>query len=179
MNTSINLKREFEKILDKYGREVLVIRQDKKLFCSCYNEVNQEASRDCPLCLGLGFSLVAERHRTRSESSASAEQMLKQLKFADIGDVSVNKRKYFFKANMNAIQKDLIAEVKFDAFGRPAYTGDGIWEIENMDRNLHLEEGNQIFKVYQTSENPVRSKIRSIRISEMNGIKQYSVLLEG
>lgn len=52
-------------------------------------------------------------------------------------------------------------------------------EITNVDHTQDLGEGKTIYKVYYATVQPVRSKIRGIRISEINGVKQYNILLEG
>jgi len=179
MKLNMDLAREFKKILEDFGHDVLVIKQDKKLYCSCYNEVTQEASRDCPLCLGLGWTFTAERHTTRSEDATGATQLIKLMKNSHIGNVVSGDRKYFFLPNMNAIEKDLIVEVEWDKFGKPTYKDGGIWSVTTIDKNLNLGAGKDVYKVYYASETPVRSKIRGIRISEINGIKQYNILLEG
>lgn len=179
MKTTIDLAEEFKNILEEYGRDVLVLRQDKKLFCSCYNEVTKEASRDCPVCLGLGYSFVSERHTTRAEGAVGATQLINLLKQQDIGDVMGGDRKYYFMPNMTANEKDLIVEVDWDQFGRPVYNNKGIWKITNVDHTQNLGQGKEIYKIYYASLTPVLSKVRGIRISEINGIKQYNILMEG
>lgn len=179
MRVSFDLSNEFKKILEEYGHDVLVLRQDKKLLCSCYNEVTQEADRECPICLGLGYSFIAERHTTRAETIALEPQLAGLLKENPIGDVLTGGRKYYFQPNMVANEKDLIVEVDWDNFGRPSYKDEGIWKITNVDHTQDLGEGKTIYKVYFATVQPVRSKIRGIRISEINGVKQYNILLEG
>ncbi|MES9681829.1 hypothetical protein ABWK22_02690 [Gottfriedia acidiceleris] len=177
MKTSIDLAQEFKNILEEYGYDVLVLRQDKKLFCTCYNEVTQEVSRDCPLCLGMGYTFTAERHTTRSEGAVGATQLINALKTEDIGAVLTSDRKYYFLPNMIANEKDLIVEVDWDQFGNPSYSEKGIWKITNVDRTQKLGV-NEVYKIYYSSLTPVRSKIRGIRISEINGVVQYSIIME-
>lgn len=173
-----NLAKEFEQILKDYGRDVLVLRTDRKLYCECYNEVTQEASRDCPVCLGLGWSYVAEQHTTRSENSLASSQLSNLLKGVNIGDVAVGTRRYFFLPNVKAREKDLIVEVNWDEHGRASYNEDGLWNITNIDKNQKIGD-QEIYRIYYATETPVRSKIRGIRVAEINGIKQFSVLMEG
>jgi hypothetical protein len=158
---------------------VLVVRSENKLYCTCYNEVTQEASRTCPICFGIGWGLVAERHRTRSVSSNPAQELSRFLNVADIGEVSVKRKVYYFKPTMKAKQKDLVVEVSWDRLGRPKYEGKGIWQVDKVDDDYHLKDGQYIFKACQASEKPVRSTLRAIRISQINGIVQYNVYMEG
>lgn len=175
----MNLVKEFEKIINKYGRDVLVVRQKEKLYCSCYDEVNKEARRDCPLCFGLGWGCVAEKHRTRAQDSSLPETLVRLIKGASIGGVKASGRQYYFKPDMLAEEEDLIVEVDWDRFGRPSYNGGGIWSINSVDRNMHLEQDVQVYRKYYASEESVRSKVRGINITENNGIKKYNVMIGG
>lgn len=166
-------------ILAEYGSDVLVLRTDNKNRCSCYNEVNQEVSRECPICLGLGYSFTAERHRIRAENSVAATQMNGALKQEDIGTVITGHRKFYTKPNLLAGERDMIVEVSWDSFGKPIYKEGAMWKITNIDTTQKLGEGKEVFKVYYAAITPVRRKIRGIRISELNGIKQYNILMEG
>ena len=178
MRVSINLAKEFKTILEEYGHDVLVLRVEKKKRCSCYNEVTIEANRTCPVCFGLGWSYIAERHSCRSEEGTIEESLVRAVKDNIIGSVISTGRKYFFLPNMQANEKDLIIEVEWDRFGRPKYKDGGIWEINSVDRNLKLGQGKDVYKAVYTSETPVHSRIRGIRIAEVDGIIQYQVALE-
>lgn len=178
MKLNMNLANEFNKILEEYGRDVLLLRNERKLYCECYNEVTQEANRNCPLCLGLGFSFVAERQRMRSESAIAAIQLPNSLKGVSIGEIATGTRQYFLKPNIPLNEKDMIIEVNWDEFGRPSYNGNGMWRISHVDKNQMLGD-QEIYRVCYANETPVRANIRSIRISELNGIKQYNVIMEG
>jgi len=178
MRVSIDLKKEFESILKHYGHDVLVIRSDKKLRCSCYNEVTLEADRKCPICFGIGWSYTAERHTCRSETASVEETLTRAISSKVLGSVVSEGRKYFFKPNMAAKEKDYIVSVDWNQFGKPIYKDGGVWEINNVDRNLKLGQGEDVFKIVYTSENPVESHIRGIRMAEVNGILQYQVIME-
>lgn len=179
MKTTMDLEKEFRKILDQYGTDVLALKQDKRLRCSCFNEVTQEASRECPLCLGFGYSYVAEKHRVRSEDVMITQEMVNVLKTSQIGGYMTGDRRFFTAPELNASEKDLFILVDWDQAGRPIYNGGGVWAIKNVDQTQDLGQGQQIFKVFYASLTPVRSKIRGMRVQEMNGIKQYHILLEG
>lgn len=179
MNTRINLAKEFENILKRFGRDVLVIRQDRKLRCeTCFNEVTQEASRECATCFGLGWSYVAERHTIRSEDVSVPETLARLLGGKSIGQVSASSRRYFCLPNMRAQQDDLIIDVEWDEFGRPLYKNGGIWAINSLDSSQNLGEGQGVYNIAYVSQQPVMSKIRGIHITEINGVKQYQIAME-
>lgn len=171
-------KKELDKIIDTYGRDILLIRQNNKLYCSCYDEVNREVRRDCPICLGLGFSFKAEKHRVTAKDNSVSETLSRLVKDSHIGGATSGARTYYFKSEMEGRAKDLIIEVDWDELGRPKYNERGVWSINSVDYNMHLGD-KVIFKVAYVSEQPVRSGIRGIRIEDINGIKEYKVLMEG
>lgn len=175
----MNLKKELDDILEKYGRDVLVIRQDKKKRCVCYDEVNKEARRDCPFCLGLGYVYTAEKHRTRAMDTNVSETLSRLIKGTSIGGTRSSARKYYFKSEMSADIQDLVVEVDWDEFNRPTYNGKGIWGINSIDYNMHLNNESNVFKVVHVSEQIVRSRIRGINITEANGIREYQIAVEG
>lgn len=175
----MNLANEFKQILEDFGTDILLLRKENKLHCSCFNEVTQEASRDCPICLGLGWMYSAERHTVRIETASSSPALTKLLVNQGIGDVIVADRKFYCLPTIKATEKDLIIEVEWDRFNKPIYNNQGLWSITNDDNNRTLGQGKDVFKVYYASDTPVRSKIRGIRVSEVNGIKKYNVLMEG
>lgn len=180
MNTNIDLANEFKNILNEYGHDVLILREEGKLHCpNCYNEVTQESSRDCPVCLGIGYSFTAERHTTRAQEGDVPRSLVRLIKTAGIGDTISAGRMYFFSPEMKAKELDLIVEVDWDEYGRPIYNDGGIWSINYVDRNQNLGTNKPVYRVIYTAEQPVRSKLRGIRISELNGIKQYNILMEG
>lgn len=173
----MNLAQEFKNILKEYGRDVLVIRQDRKLRCSCFNEVTQEASRRCTTCFGLGWSFVAERHTVRSEDVSSGSMLTRVVGTSEIGIISDAGKKYYALPNMKVNQDDLIVEVKWDRFGRPVYENGGIWSISSTNI-ADLGDGKEICQTVYVSEKPVLSRVRSININEVNGIKQYQIAME-
>ncbi|MEX3713553.1 hypothetical protein ABFV99_14210 [Cytobacillus horneckiae] len=173
----MDVAKEFEQILKKYGRDVLFLRTDRKLYCECYNEVTQEASRECPVCLGLGWSYIAERQTVKSETSMAAVQLPNVLKGVSIGDIATAARKYFVLPSVQAKEKDLIVEVGWDDAGRPYYNNNGMWNITYVDKSQFLGD-QEIFRICYVNEAVVRTKIRGIRIAEINGVKQYSILME-
>lgn len=70
-------------------------------------------------------------------------------------------------------------EVEWDRFGKPVYKGGGIWNVTAINRNMYFDSSTPVYKVYYTAQTAVRSKIRGIHISEINGIKQYNIAMEG
>lgn len=179
MPLNMDLSAEFKKILKDYGHDVLILRQEGKHHCpNCYNEVTKEASRDCPVCLGIGYSYIAERHTTRANESNVPRTLVQLIKNANIGDSLVDGKQYYFAPEMKAKEQDLVIEVEWDSYGRAIYNDGGIYSINFIDSNQNLGTGKPVYKIAYTSSQPVRSKLRGLRLQEINGVAQYSVLME-
>lgn len=174
----MNLSYELNKILDKYGHPVLVVRQDKKLRCSCWNEKTQESDRACPRCYGLGWNPVVEKHVARMEDSMSAQTLGRMGATAGFGQISVPSRSYYVNSQAKVKTKDLIVDVDWTASGKPVYNGGGIYEVSYVDESLRYEGGQQIYKAIQCKDTPVQKSIRGIRVVQVNGIINYELALE-
>ena len=174
----MNLRNEFDRILEKYGYPVLVVRQSKKLRCSCWNEKTQEADRKCPRCFGLGWNPLVEKHLARAEELAGQETIARSIVTGGYGQISATNRTYYMKVSANLAPKDLIVDVDWTDSGKPVYKGAGIYEISHVDETLRYEKGEQIYKKVSCKDNPVQKNIRGIRIAEVSGIINYELAME-
>lgn len=69
----MGIREDFDDLLSQWGYPILIVRQSKKMRCSCWNEKRQEADRDCPVCFGLGFTPIVEKHTGRGEDVSSPD----------------------------------------------------------------------------------------------------------
>lgn len=169
------LRDDFDDILRDFGHEVLVVKQNKKLRCSCWSELNQETTRTCPVCFGLGYVPIIEKHTTRTQVTTIPQTLPMAASPQTVGEMIVSGRFYFFTHNANISVKDLIVEVDWSKTGRPIYNGGDISEVNFIDQK-RFENGSVAFnKVYAKTE-PVRRDIRGIRIANVNGIKNYEII---
>jgi hypothetical protein len=174
----MNLRNEFAKILEKYGYPVLVVRQDKKLRCSCWSEKTQESDRKCPRCFGLGWNPIVEKYITRTEDMTVPETLARVTVTGSFGQIAVPSRAYFFQHNVKISEKDLIVDVEWSKTGKPIYNGGGIYEVSHVDGTLRLEKGETVFKKASCKDTPVQKNIRGIRIVQVNGIVNYELAME-
>lgn len=174
----MNLHHEFNKILDGYGYPVLVVRQNKKIRCSCFDEKTQEADRKCPVCFGLGWNPIVEKWMSRGEDVTIPESLARAPQQGTIGTMAVPSRQWFFQAELQAQPKDLVVDVDWSPTGKPIYSGRGIFEVSHVDTTLKFEKGEDIYRVVYCKDTPVNKDIRGIRIVEVNGIINYELALE-
>ena len=178
VKVSFDLKKEFDDIINEYGHYVLVLRKDRRTYCSCYNEVTREANRTCPYCLGLGYNYVAEKHRVRSEDESDPTSLNRLMMNKGVGHVVADDRRYFVRTNCHVESKDLFLEVDWDSYGRPSYNGRGIFQVSTVDRQLDLGQDKEIYRIAYANETPIRSKIRGIYAIENLGKQQYKIIME-
>jgi hypothetical protein len=173
----MDLRYEFEQILVQYGYPVLVIRQDKKLRCSCWSEKRQEADRECPICFGLGWTPIVEKHTTREIDTSVPETLALIARDGKFGGMAVPGRQYYFKHSIQFQPGDLIVDVDWTEQGKPVYTGKGIYEVSHIDPN-RFEHGQNIFNTIYCKDQPVQKQIRGIRIAQVNGITNYEIAMQ-
>lgn len=173
-----DLREEFDEILREYGFNVLVVKSDKKLRCSCWDEKRQEADRECPVCFGKGWVPVVEKHTVRSMDTSVPETltMLGQ-DTPKIGSVAIPGRLYFTRYNIRLAPTDLIVEVDWTDSGKPIYNGGGIYEVSHVDPK-RFNQGRLIYHRTFVKDEPVEKKIRGIRITNTNGIMNYEIMEE-
>lgn len=173
----MNLRKEFNKILDKYGHPVLIVRQEKKLRCSCWNEKTQETDRNCPICFGIGWTPIVEKHTIRTQEVTVPETLPRLTNSGSYGQMAVPSRSYFIRCEANIQPKDLVVDVDWTDTGKPVYNGAGIYEVSHVDETLRLEKGEQVYKRLSCKDTPIQKHIRGIRIAQVNGIINYEIAM--
>jgi hypothetical protein len=174
----MDLRYEFDQILAQYGSDVLLVRTDAKLRCSCWNEKKQEADRLCPICFGMGFVPTIEKHTARSQWTGPNNSLAVAMQQGQLGDMNVVGRQYYFRHTARVKEQCLIVEVDWSATGKPIYNGGGIFEIQNVDRKV-FEHGQVAFQKVMCKDEPVQKQIRGIRIANVNGVINYEIAVEG
>lgn len=110
----MNIKKSFESIIEKYGHYVIYARQDLHFKCSCYIEKNGEADPRCPECLGTGHPISLERIKVRSMADNNLQRQSESQSHSKAGAQNPVQYEYFFKAEYEPKNNDLIIEVIFN-----------------------------------------------------------------
>lgn len=174
----MNLKQEFEAILEEYGHYVLLVHSDKKTRCSCFDKKTQEADRECPVCFGLGYVPKIEAKLTREVDSTLPDSLIMIEKAGNFGGMSVPGRYYYLKADTSVREADLIVDVEWREDGRPYYANGGIYEVSHIDPN-RFRNGEHIFYKVHCKIEPIEKQIRGLRITESSGVVNYEIAAEG
>lgn len=173
----MNLRNEFNKILKQYGHPVLIVRHAKKLRCSCWNEKRQEGDRECPVCYGIGWTSVVEKHMTREVDTSVPETLALIAQGAKFGSLAVPGRQYYFQHDIGFGPGDLLVDVEWNSQGKPVYRGGGVYEISHLDPNRY-EGGENIFNKVYCKDQPVEKRVRGVRVAQSNGIINYEIAME-
>jgi hypothetical protein len=110
--------KEFNKLIDDEGSDILLIRQGLKIRCYCWDEETKSADRKCPTCLGTGFTVKIEKHTVYQMVAAVPETLPRLIRPIEIGKVAIESRNLYFKNNARVNRGDLVAIVGFDSHGR-------------------------------------------------------------
>lgn len=161
----MNLYQKFRGILEKYGRNCLLIRASNMTKCSCWDEKRQEAQRDCPSCFGLGSVPIIEKHLARNTDTSVPETLALLGQAGNFGEMMVPGRFYYMDRITQVKQGDLILEVDWTPQGVPIYNGGDLFEVSHISP-YHFERDELIYKKVYVHDQPIQKEIRGIRIVE-------------
>lgn len=104
----MDLKKEFDNIISRYGYPVIYVRRDERIKCPCAD--SGEPSPVHELCMGTGYKISLEKHLTRSASSSVPESLTGILRFEGAGIAHPDAWVYFFAAEVDPKPRDLVLE---------------------------------------------------------------------
>lgn len=171
----MDLRSEFEQILVTYGTEVLIVRADTKVRCSCWNEKMQQSDRNCPICFGISWNPIVEKHTIRHMETGVRNSLAMIGQDGSLGQMNAPGRQYYMKHDAQVEVQSLIVEVDWSPTGKPIYNGGGIYQISLVDKK-YFENGQVAYKKIFCKDQPIEKQIRGIRIANVNGIKNYELI---
>ncbi len=169
----MDLRKEINNIIEEKGHYVLLQRTSGKLRCVCWNERYQEASSDCPRCLGKGFVSRIERHKVRRQLATNIISLPGKKKQTPMGQIIQDTRTFFFKHNVHPKKGDIIMEVGWNG-QRPTHLIQA-FEITNAD-DKREDGGRTEFYLVTTKERNISTPIRHVVIRQLGRIQNYEIL---
>lgn len=171
-----SLQEEFKAILREYGHSILLVRQQKKVVCSCYDEKTQTADRECPYCFGLKYVPLVEKH-TVYETDSTVPETMPMIEQGEVfGRMSVPARAYYFAPEANIDEDDLIMDVGWVG-SIPVLKEGKIWEVSHVDP-ARFTKGELVYKKSYVKAEPVEKDIRGFHIRQVGNVMSYELMGE-
>jgi hypothetical protein len=109
----IDLRKEFDEILEEYGHDVLLQRTDRRVHCKCWNRGTSEADPECLICNGTGWVTRIERIRVRREDASQVITRPNRAQGSPLGKVWASSAVYYMRYSVVPQVGDFIYEVRW------------------------------------------------------------------
>lgn len=170
----IDMRQEFDKIMDGYGHYILVVHNNRNIRCSCWNSKTQEAVKTCPLCFGLGHTPVVQKEICREKIITVSDSMGRILRPDEYGESTVPSRVYYLRYNVNIDAKDFIVDCKFDRKDMPLLSDYRIYEV-NYAEYYRGERGRVEYVKAYASTDSVNMEIVAANIRTSGNRDIYNI----
>lgn len=107
----IDIRKEFNQMLDEDGFFILMQRSGRQTRCSCWNEKYQEADPVCKLCAGIGWVSRLERHKVRKKAALQVETQPNLNVQTGLGKMWVTAFTFYMKHDTHPKVGDYLVEV--------------------------------------------------------------------
>lgn len=189
--SSIDLRQEFDRIIEQYGHYVLMQRTSRRIRCVCWDEKVQESSVDiyvqrtkykgkkldtCPRCLGKGWISRIERHKVRRDNASQIIALPNLKKQMNLGQIAQDTRVFFMKWDTVPKKGDMIYEVGWDTLNPKKPTNlIQAFEIQTAE-DMRAEGGRTEFYQVTTKEINIDTTIRGIVIRKLGPVENYEIV---
>ena len=155
----MNLKKEFDAILDKYGHYIILGNKlNKKHNCNAFGS-NDDT---CPVCFGTGSPLRFTKVLTREQDSNITSSLAGISTYQQFGELAVPGKYFFVKNDIEVNEHDIILDVDWNG-DMPVYSHRNLLEVSHIDIK-RFENGEVVFKKVYALTEPINSEIRSRNI---------------
>lgn len=185
----MDVREEFQRILDEYGYYVLMQRSSRRIRCVCWDEIAEESSvtkyiertksaflKTCPRCLGQGWVSRIERHQTRRDNASqiiALPQLKKQLM---LGQIATDTKVFYMKWNTVPQKGDIIYEVGWDRLNpkKPTHMIQA-FEIQQPE-DMRAQGGRTEFYQVTTKEVNIDTDVRNVVIRKLGPVENYEIM---
>lgn len=184
----MDIREEFNQIIEKYGFYCLMQRTSRQIRCVCWNEKEQESSveqymrathyvgtplKSCPRCLGKGWISRMERHKVRRENAVQAITLPFLKKQMTAGQVASDSQIYYMRWDTVPKKGDVIYEVGWD-FRRPKKPTHLIQAFEISQPYDYREVNGRVgYYSVATKEVNFDTDVRDIVVRKLGAVENY------
>jgi hypothetical protein len=115
----IDLREEMSELLDSNSYPVILIRTHNKMLCTCSSENGQQASSQCPLCLGTGKKIRAEVIQAIGRPASQYITLPNSTVSSSVGDIYSNAKMWYMDYKIKPTPGSFIYEVAWE-HGNPS-----------------------------------------------------------
>lgn len=112
---NIDLRKEFDKLLDEFGFDVLMSRNIKHTRCKCFDNLHGVGKADCKYCGGSGNITSLEKVKVIYQNASSDSF----VKMTELGLTISNTIVFYMKNTIIPNEEDQIFVVGYDKVGIP------------------------------------------------------------
>jgi Xaa-Pro aminopeptidase len=153
----------------------LIIKDEKKGHCDCYDVLEHSYDTKCPICAGTGYIPTIIKVRGYHQSAGLPTSMPRVTELLEIGNVSINTETFYFAPNVGVKVGDIIVICNFNENGTPKFETMEFYVVNHCDLKFD-ETGTNIFYKLSCERDPVDAKIRSTVVYKLqNAIKEVPI----
>ena len=108
----IDMRAELARLQDEFAIDVLYIRNNKFVKCTCFDDVNKTGRPGCPKCFGSGYFASVQKFRA-IESSISAYSGANKTTPMPVGAIDYKEEVFYMDYRVNPAQRDYILKVSW------------------------------------------------------------------
>jgi hypothetical protein len=156
---------------------VLLVREDTKIRCTCYNDLEHSYDIKCQICVGTGWIPALEKHHAYYQSSGTPSQLPRLLDVQEPAVINSNARMFYFYANATVNEGDTIVILRFNERNIPLFETMEFFTVNHTEPKFD-ENGIYVYTKAAAEKAPIEAKSRSVAIYNLyNTAKQIDIPL--
>jgi len=165
---NIDIQEEVERLIDRDGFYVILIRPIMQMRCLCWNEQTKEARSDCQTCFGTGYLLKFERHKCR-DFRTTDNFIAKSLQQFATGTLLEPAQYFYLKKQSNIFSNMFIVIAEWDGLN-PIKESMEAFEVNIVDK--HRGKGGKLeyYRVGAKSRPDITNRLQRAPIKNLQVI---------
>lgn len=111
-NVNIDLRKQLDSLDDSFSIDVLYIRNNKFVRCSCFDDVEKTGDTNCKRCFGSGYFASVQKFRT-IESSTGPYGGNNKIQVHPIGAIDRKEEVCYFDYSVLPKERDFVLKVSW------------------------------------------------------------------